>query len=92
MVAGVVAGAVVLIMSVTGVLLTYQKQMTLWADLRGVEAGPPSSGAAPLSADSLVRLVASRSKKTPTAVVWRNGASMPVEVQFGRDGRQYVSV
>ncbi|WP_439642977.1 PepSY-associated TM helix domain-containing protein [Gemmatimonas sp.] len=92
LVAGVVAGAVVLIMSVTGVLLTYQKQMTLWADLRGVEAGPPSSGAAALSADSLVRLVASRSKKTPTAVIWRNGASMPVEVQFGRDGRQYVSV
>ncbi|WP_353267964.1 PepSY domain-containing protein, partial [Gemmatimonas sp.] len=66
LVAGVVAGAVVLIMSVTGVLLTYQKKMTLWADLRGVEAGPPAPGAVPLSSDSLVRLVASRSEKTPT--------------------------
>ena len=91
MVAGVVAGAVVLIMSVTGVLLTYQKQMTLWADLRGVEAGPPAPGAVPLSSDSLVRLVASRSEKTPTSVIWRNGASMPVEFQFGREGREYVS-
>jgi uncharacterized iron-regulated membrane protein len=91
LVAGVVAGAVVLIMSVTGVLLTYQKQMTLWADLRGIEAGPPVAGASPLSADSLVRLVASRTEKPPTAVVWRNGASMPVEFQFGREGRQYVS-
>lgn len=32
LVAGVSAGAVVLIMSVTGVALTYQKQMTEWAD------------------------------------------------------------
>ena len=89
--AGVVAGAVVLIMSVTGVLLTYQKQMTLWADLRGVEAGPPTAGASRLPADSLLTLVSARAERAPTAVVWRNGADMPVEVQFGRDGRQYLS-
>jgi uncharacterized iron-regulated membrane protein len=29
---GIAAGAVILMMSVTGVLLTYQKQMTEWAD------------------------------------------------------------
>lgn len=89
--AGVVAGAVVLIMSLTGVLLTYQKQMTLWADLRGVEAGPPTAGAPRLPADSLLSLVSARAERAPTAVVWRNGADMPVEVQFGREGRQYFS-
>ncbi len=91
LIAGVAAGAVVLIMSVTGVLLTYQKQMTLWADLRGVQAGPPVAGAARLSADSLLSVVAAREQKAPTTVVWRNGADMPVEVQFGREGRQYLS-
>lgn len=91
LIAGVAAGAVVLIMSVTGVLLTYQKQMTLWADLRGVQAGPPVAGAVRLSADSLLSLVAAREQKAPTTVVWRNGADMPVEVQFGREGRQYLS-
>ena len=30
--AGVVAGTVVLMMSVTGVLLTYEKQMVAWAE------------------------------------------------------------
>lgn len=89
--AGLLSGVVVLIMSVTGVLLTYQKQMTLWADLRGVQAGPPTPGATRLSADSLLRLVASRESKTPTTVVWRQGAAMPVEVQFGRAGRQYLN-
>ena len=91
LVSGVVAGAVVLIMSVTGVLLTYQKQMTLWADLRGVEAGPPTPGAVRLAPDSLLAIVTARGGTAPTTVVWRNGAQMPVEVQFGREGRQYLS-
>lgn len=91
LVAGVVAGLVVLIMSVTGVLLTYQKQMTLWADLRGVDAAPPAPGAVRLSPDSLLALVAARESKVPTGVVWRNGTDMPVEVQFGREGRQYLN-
>jgi len=91
LIAGVISGVVVLIMSVTGVLLTYQKQMTLWADLRGIEAGPPSPGAARLTPDSLLALVSARESKTPSNVVWRNGADMPVEVQFGREGRQYLS-
>ena len=32
LITGVVAGVVILIMSVTGVLLMYQKQITAWAD------------------------------------------------------------
>ena len=91
LISGVIAGTVVLIMSVTGVLLTYQKQMTLWADLRGVEAGPPAPGALRLTPDSLLAIVTARESRTPSTVVWRNGAEMPVEVQFGREGRQYLS-
>ena len=32
LIAGVVAGAVVLTMSVTGVLLTYERQLNAWSD------------------------------------------------------------
>lgn len=39
---GVTVGVVVLIMSVTGVLLTYEKQITRWADARGLDGAPPS--------------------------------------------------
>ena len=42
---GVSAGAVVLIMSVTGVLLTYEKQMLRWADTRAYRQPPPDAGA-----------------------------------------------
>jgi uncharacterized iron-regulated membrane protein len=50
LVTGVVAGAVVLIMSATGVLLTYQRQMTAWA--AGAVTVP--AGAARLPLDTLV--------------------------------------
>lgn len=90
LIAGVFVAAVVLIMSVTGVLLTYQKQMTLWADLRGVDLTPPA-GMTPLSADSLTAVVLAREGKEPSAIVWRSFENAPVEFQFGREGRQYVS-
>ena len=46
LICGVAAGAVVFIMSITGVALTYEKQMQRWAD--GYRAEPPSAGSARL--------------------------------------------
>jgi uncharacterized iron-regulated membrane protein len=34
---GIAAGAIILLMAVTGVLLTYEKQMIYWADTRGLD-------------------------------------------------------
>ena len=47
LIAGVVAGAIVLIMSVTGVLLTYERQLIAWSD-SGFRSSPPAQGAARL--------------------------------------------
>jgi uncharacterized iron-regulated membrane protein len=51
---GVIAGIVVLIMSITGVALTYQKQMTAWADQRLYKIPAPAN-AAPLSTELLLQ-------------------------------------
>ncbi len=91
LVAGVFAGAVVLIMSVTGVLLTYQRQMTLWADMRSLEAAPPSPGAQRLAPAALVERVLRTEKGAPTALTWRAGADMPVQVAFGRERTVFAS-
>ena len=45
LVAGVSAGLVVLMMSVTGVILAYEKQIIRWAD--GVSGPPATPGPAP---------------------------------------------
>jgi uncharacterized iron-regulated membrane protein len=53
LIAGVTAGSIVLVMSVTGVLLTYERQMIAWSTshLRSV---PPAVGAAPLPLEELL--------------------------------------
>src|SRR5262245_62090443 len=53
LVSGVVAGVVVLIMSITGVALTYEKQLIEWAD-RDIRSLPPSAGADRLSLETLL--------------------------------------
>lgn len=88
---GAVVAAIVVIMSATGVLLTYQKQMTLWADTRGLDGRPPQPGAARLPIESLLRSVERTTSMAPTAVTVRAGADAPVEVTLGRDRRAFVN-
>ena len=82
---GVVAGAVILVMSVTGVLLTYQRQITAWADTRAfrIERTAPR-----LPADTLVaRIAEARPDLSPTALVVRSDPSAPASFTIGA-GRQ----
>jgi uncharacterized iron-regulated membrane protein len=80
----VVAGVVILIMSVTGALLTYQRQITIWADMRGYHSEPPP-GAARLSADELLaRAKNARPDLTPTVIVIRSESSAPASITAGQ--------
>ena len=54
--AGLTAGVVVFIMSATGVLLTFEKQLVYYADTRHISLTPPPS-AAPLPLDALLARV-----------------------------------
>ncbi len=83
---------VVVVMASTGVLLTYQKQMTAWADRRAVDAKPPAAGATPLTVEELLGRVAQSAAATPTAITLRSRPDAPAEVSFGRDRRELVNV
>ena len=87
---GVTVGVVVLIMSVTGVLLTYEKQMLRWADTRGLDGAPPSPNMPRLGVAALVERARAASPGTPTAVTWRAGANAPVEVAYGRERTLFI--
>lgn len=91
LVTAVSAAVVILLMSVTGVLLTYQRQITAWADLRGLEAGPPAPGAARLAPDALLSRVAAAHPGTPTTLKWFADADAPAQVAFGREKTLFVS-
>ncbi len=51
---GVIGGLVILIMSASGVLLTYEKQIIAWADTRNYQIVPPSAGATRLPIEELL--------------------------------------
>ena len=51
---GVIAGIVILNMCVTGVLLTYEKQITSWADTRGYRSAPPATQTQHLPVETLI--------------------------------------
>jgi uncharacterized iron-regulated membrane protein len=86
---GVVTSLVVLMMSVTGVILTYERQMGEWA------AGAPRVVASPgAERRSLEDLVAAARAHDPavaaTGVVLRNAPAAPVTVSAGRAGSLFV--
>ena len=53
LIAGVLAGVVILIMSITGVILTYERQLIAWSNSH-LTSTPPAEGAARLPVESLL--------------------------------------
>ena len=80
LVTGVAAGVVVLIMSITGVALTYEKQMLEWADRRAWTA-PSPAGARHLPPETLLAKVAeAQPGAAPTGVTLRANPAAPATV------------
>jgi len=78
---GVTGGAVILIMSVTGVLLTYEKQIVAWADTRNYKVAPPAAGAQRLPVESLLAKVReSQPGANITTVTARSDESEPTAI------------
>jgi uncharacterized iron-regulated membrane protein len=86
LVAGVSAAVIILIMSVTGVALTYQRQMQYWADTRDYRSEPPA-GVQRLPLDELVaraeRALSTDAPARITTVTYRADASLPVAMSVG---------
>lgn len=77
---GVLAGAVILVMCVTGAALACEKQLLEWADRRALAMSSPA-GSTPLSPETLLAAVATAAPGTaPTSLtLWADG-SMPISV------------
>jgi len=86
---GCVAGAVIFIMSATGVLLAYERQITNWAE-RGYRH-EPAAGAVRLPMDDVVAAASAIAGSAPSSVLWRNDPAAAVEVGFGRDRTLFVN-
>lgn len=91
LVTGVIGGIIVLIMSVTGVLLMYEKQITLWADTRNYRAEPPS-GATRLSVETLINGVRqSQPDAVPATITLRSDPTYPATLSFAGGRNLFVN-
>lgn len=88
---GVIAGLVILNMCVTGVLLTYEKQIIAWADTRDYRSAPPTLDAQRLPIDALITKAREARGGNPTAVTLKSDTAAPAEVAFGRETTLFVN-
>jgi uncharacterized iron-regulated membrane protein len=81
---GATTGVVILIMSVTGALLAYEKQIIAWADTREYAVAPPSPGAPRLSIEAIIADVSEAEPRTAiTTVAVRADPGAPVSLAAG---------
>ncbi|HEX7334759.1 MAG TPA: PepSY-associated TM helix domain-containing protein [Pyrinomonadaceae bacterium] len=82
---GMIAGVVILIMCVTGVLLSYEKQIISWADTRGYRAAPPTAGQQHLPIETLIAKACETRGAMPTSITLKSDPEAPAEMAFGRE-------
>ncbi len=82
---GATAGVVILIMCMTGVLLAYEKQITLWADTHAFQSAPPAAAARHLPVAKLFESARNSRGANPTSITLRSDPSAPAEIGFGRE-------
>ncbi|HVQ30246.1 MAG TPA: PepSY-associated TM helix domain-containing protein, partial [Vicinamibacteria bacterium] len=85
--AGVLAGLVILVLSVTGTLLMYEKQVTRWAD--GYRRAP-AAGATRLPIETLLARVRETRSAPPTSVMLEADPTAPASLGYGREGTLFV--
>lgn len=89
--AGVTAGLVILTMSVTGVLLAFERQIVGWAE-RDLRATPSEATGRPLPVSAIVAAaVAASPDAKPSNVIVRSDPRAPVIVSFGRERTLFVN-
>ncbi|MEO8129544.1 MAG: PepSY-associated TM helix domain-containing protein [Bryobacteraceae bacterium] len=88
--AGLLAGAIIMIMCCTGVLLTYERQVVAWAD-RGYRVDPPTSGAVRLPLENLEIHLRYSGQRLPTTLTIRSDRTAPMEASFGREKTAYLN-
>jgi uncharacterized iron-regulated membrane protein len=82
---GLAAAVMILVMCVTGVLMTYERQIQSWADRAGMRSGSPSDARSPLPLGDLIARVKAVKGVDPEYVTVFSGPTPPVEVYLNRE-------
>lgn len=86
---GISAGIIVLMMSVTGVILTYERQMQVWED-RSYYA-EPEAGQQRMTADELIDASRALEGFEPDSLLISSDETAPAVLRQGRGATQYLN-
>ena len=89
LVCGVAAGLVILMMSATGVILTFERQIQLWED--GSYYTQPAQGQNPLAIDTLITRANAEADFTASSIQIDANAAAPVTVRMGRSQIKHLN-
>lgn len=91
LIAGILAGIVILSMAVTGLMISYETQIMDWAN-RGMRVTPPAPDAPRLDVETLVAKVKeTKPGLNPSGITWKADPTMPVTLSVGREGTFYAN-
>ncbi len=79
---GMIAGVLVLVMAFTGIMMTYERQITVFADGFHIEPSGERLG--------IEELLASLLEKPPSSIIVERDASLPVALQYGREKTEFI--
>lgn len=85
---GCAAGIVILTMSITGVLLAFERQYIAWAD-EHYQVAPGPAGA-DVSIGAISKGLDLSTAAAPPSITIRNSATAPVQVSFGRERTIFI--
>jgi uncharacterized iron-regulated membrane protein len=91
LITGTVGGAIILIMSTTGVLLMCERQITAWADLHSL-VSPSGATTARLPVETLLSKVRKAESSLPATLTMRSDPGAPVALGFGRQRTLFINV
>lgn len=87
---GAVAGLVILMMSVTGAILTYERQIQVWED-RGHYYSEPQDGVTALPIDEILAAANAADGFEATSLQVSSDTAAPVMVRMGRSQTQFLN-
>lgn len=91
LIAGVIAGVIIFVMSATGAALAFEKEIVAWMERDVRRVTPPSAEAQPLGLDELIAKVREqRSGERPSAITLEADPKLAVAVSYGRTNAFYL--
>ena len=77
-------------MSITGVLLAYQRQITNFVDRKTLPVISAPNTSMPMPIEDLLAKLSAKTHQTPTAITVQSAPGQPYSIDFGRDRAVFV--